>query len=173
MAINNAENGIDRALINEVKQLRQDQNDFRTNPQKIGTGSINMAWYGEDGIVWSAYTIPAGARVTFAVTLIVNALGTLPAYDLVTLMNVFVTVRVDGDTPDNRYPDGPAMTVDQQKLDLSVWYDLEGSGLSINEERSDGGKRKIFIGLRNSGTSSHTYYVRLNAILPWPSLKKL
>lgn len=173
MGINNAENGIDQALVNEVKLVRQDMNDFRTNPQRIGTGSINLAYYGDAGISWSAFTIAAGSAANFVVTLAVDSLDARPAYDLTTLMNVFVTVRVDVDTPNNRYPDGPALAADQQRLELLIWYDLEGSGLSINEERPGGGARKVFIRLRNSGTSSHTYYVRMNAILPWPALKKL
>ena len=170
MGVNKAEQGINQALVDEVRQIRQDLDQLRTNPQEIGAGSLNIAWYGPDGWSWSGVTVAAGRKTVLITTLAVNLLDSAPAYDRVTLMNVFVDVSVDVNDADHHFPYGSALTFDQQQAAVSVWYDLAGSGLSTSD---GGGQRSVYIEVTNNSTASHTYFVRGNAILPFPALKKL
>ncbi|OLT47794.1 hypothetical protein BJF87_21500 [Gordonia sp. CNJ-863] len=168
MGVNNAENGIDRALISKINQLEQDFNDFRTTPQKIGTGSIEFAIFGSDtsidSIRWNSFTIVDGQTVNLYMEIDYSSYGGLPAIPAQSVMDVFVDVRIDTDDEAHHYPFGSNATTR-----ISVWNSLTKSHPWSTVDKI----RRVYIQLTNVSGASHVYFVRANLFWPRPPLKKL
>lgn len=166
MGINNAENGIDQALVGEVRQLRQDLNDLRTNPQKIGTGSIEFAAFGNifDAIKWEGFAIAAGSWVDLYLDIDYTTYNGLPAIPAQSLFDAFIDVRIDADDEAHGFPYGV-----QTKTRISVWNSLAKSRPWGTADKI----RRVYFQIGNETSATHTYYVRANFFWPRPPLKKI
>lgn len=169
MTVNNAENGINSALINEIKQIRKELNELRTTPQPIGNGSINYAVF-NPVTSWGPLTLAAGAGAIFWNTYMDHTLpltwNGLPAINQATFFDYLVTVYVDALDAAHAYPFGSSLTGGQQKIVFAPYIDYYLSGIS-----SSNGQRTLIIPLTNQDSVSHTYWIQGNALIPRPALK--
>jgi hypothetical protein len=169
MGVNPAEQGVENALVNEIKDLKQSVIDLKTKPQPIGNGSINYA-IGGGGIFYGGISIAAGAVNTYTLTLFTTGVpltyNSLPAINRVTLTQFYFTVSVDVNDTAHDWPYGSSLNGNQQKLFVSTWNDLAGTPLSESS-----GQTRIYFQLFNQDSSAHTYYVRANYLIPRPALQ--
>lgn len=165
MGVNSAENTAQQALINELRQLRRDFEDYRNNPQPIGTGSIQFAIL-TTSLFWSGVTVAAGAHHDFYVDLDWSTYDGLPAWSSQSVMDLFVDVRVDVDDAEHSYPYGVST-----RTRVHTWNCLMKSiPWDTSETRA---VRRVYIQVENATAASHTYFLRANFWWPRPSLKKV
>ena len=166
--INNAENSLIDSLTNEVRQLRQELNDMKTNPQKIGNGSMNYSIFGDaesalinlapggiGGVVF--VYMPDGSPFYYEGREAINRS---------TLLDFVYSVRVDVDNAAHTYPYGGSLSTGQQKFFVNAYCDYFGSGFSSTQ-----GQRYFIVQISNGDFSNHSYYVHTSALIPRPALK--
>lgn len=167
MAVNNAENGVGDALTNEIQQIRQDFNEFRTNPQPVGIGSVQLATY-IGMFTWSGAYITPGGTFYFYVDLATTTYNDLPTVNTNNLVDLLIDVRIDVDDAAHSHPFGSALTSTQWAM-ISVYHDLYHSMPFSNSY----GFRRVYVQITNSDPNPHTYYLRANVAMLRPKLKKL
>ncbi|MBJ8343932.1 hypothetical protein [Antrihabitans sp. YC2-6] len=171
MGVNNAENGIYNALINKMNDLDRRLTELKTAPQPIGNGSLNYAVF-SGGFTFGGTVIAAGATTRFSVVFMDDDLpftfAGLDAINRYTLLDFLYSVYIDAADEDHLYPGGALLTSGQRLLTPTFWHDYASSGLS-----PENGQRTVYIQITNNDSSSHTYYINGNALIPRPALKPL
>jgi hypothetical protein len=171
MSVNGAEQGVDNTLVNQINDLQQQFNDFRTKPQPIGNGSINYGIFTAN-LTWSGTVALGGGGIAVYTVLLFDPAFTftfngLPAINTATLLDFYYTVSVDTNTTAFDYPVGASLTSGQKNMQTNWWKDLAQSG----GFGTANGQQRIYIQVQNNDTATHTYYLRANALYFRPALK--
>lgn len=166
--VNNAENQLIHRLTNEVLALRQELNDMKTNPQPIGNGSINYAYFGQVNL--GPFTVPAGFTATistrFAAIEFPFTYDGRPAINRITLNNLYWSVKVDVNDIDHAIPYGAAIAGPEGSAITNARLDYYNSGLSESS-----GEMWVLYQVTNQDTVSHTYWITGTMAIPRPALK--
>lgn len=168
MGINQAEDRPELALVNELRQLRRDFNEYRTTPQRIGNGSLNYATFSSFSL--GPFTIPAGFTANVSILFMdpayVFTYDGKPAINRTTMLEPVYSVSVDTNDINHVFPYGGLLTSQQRMVRTSWYWDFYGSSFTeVN------GKRLVIIQVTNYDTASHNYYVSGTALIPRPALK--
>jgi hypothetical protein len=174
MGYNKSELGVNNDLTNQLGKIKRDLNELKTYPQKIGNGSMDMAVFGSSPLIaaWSLgpATVPAGITASFEVTYMdigsSFTYNSLPAINMATLLDHFLSVFVDTNDANHLYPSGALLSGAQLNVQISTWNDWYSSGIS-----STNGQRVVVMQITNKDSSPHTYYLSGNALIPRPALK--
>lgn len=168
MGVNQAEDRPEKALINEIVNLRTDFNEFRTTPQKIGNGSLNYAVF--DQFNGGPFTVPSGltARYTvkFMATGVPFTFDGRPAIPRVTLGDLYWSVKVDVNDIDHVIPYGAALAGPETLMIPSQQFDYYQSGLSESD-----GQMWVTMQVTNIDTVTHSYWISGRLLIPRPALK--
>jgi hypothetical protein len=172
MGVNAAERGgVDNALTNAITGIQGDILDMKTKPQPIGNGSINYGIFSAN-LTWSGTLALGGGGIAVFTALLFDPAFTftfngLPAVNTATMLDFYYTVSVDTNTTAFDYPVGASLTSGQKNMQTNWWKDLAQSGGFT----SGTGQQRIYIQVQNNDTSTHTYYLRANALYFRPALK--
>jgi hypothetical protein len=171
MTVNNAEDGIDNALINELRSLRREFDEFKSTPQPIGNGSMNWATF--EPFSFGPVTIASGAIANFVVTFMPSILDFIYdgkfAIKRITDLNPTVTLYVDNHTAPYASPFGASLTTPLLKVILIAPYsDYLNTGVTETN-----GQHYVVYRVKNEDTVSHDIYLDGSAIIPRPALKPL
>lgn len=166
--INNSENQLILALPNKIAELERTVNELKTNPQRIGNGSLAYATFSP--FTAGPFTIPAGLKanigIKFMDTTIPFTYDGKDAINRATLLEPVYSITVDTDDIDHAVPYGGALTPGQANVDDRFRWDYYQSGFSESS-----GQRYVNISLRNMDSATHDYWVHGTAIIPRPALK--
>lgn len=166
--INNAENGLIYSLTNEIRQLRQELNDMKTNPQKIGNGSLNYAVFTEFNA--GPFTVPSGLTAGYA---LLFAPVALPFYydgkeaiNKATLESLRWSVMVDANDYNHAIPYGAALAGPERGAITNARMDYYNSGMTDTN-----GQMYVIMQITNNDTVTHNYWISGRMLIPRPALK--
>lgn len=166
--VNNSENQLIYGLVNEVRQLRQELNELKTNPQLIGNGSIKYAAFTEFNA--GPFTVPSGLTANYALTF---APISLPFYydgkeaiNKATLESLRWSVKVDVNDYDHAIPYGAALVGPERGAITNQRIDYYNSGMSDTN-----GQMYVIMQITNNDTATHTYWIAGSMLIPRPALK--
>lgn len=168
MSANNAESGAQNALINELKALRKEFDEYRTTPQPIGNGSLNYAVFSE--FSGGPFTVPPGLTTSFNV--IFAPIGSpftfdgKPAINRNTLEDLYWSVKVDVNDEDHVIPYGAALAGPERLAIVSSHLDYYASGLSDTN-----GQMYMVMQVTNIDSATHNYWITGRMLIPRPALK--
>lgn len=166
-AINNAENGVDNALVNKINGLEATQIEMRTKPQPIGNGSLNYAIL-TSTVTVGPVTMPAITSYNYTLTLFSGEFNYngLPAIPRLTLIEPRTTFYVSSRDTAHIFPWGTAWGATMPGITCSVWQDEVGSSSSETS-----GQQVFIVQIFNFSNTTQTVYFDFNIIIPRPALK--
>jgi hypothetical protein len=126
--------------------------DFK-NKQFIGADTLQVGRVPDVGVLANNVTIAAAGAATFLVNL-------TPTSSTLSLWNFALSVYVDNDDPNYRFPNGPSISAAQRSMRLYNWLDWADSSDSTNF-------RCYKVRIENFDSGSHTYYLKFRAYLPY------